>query len=275
MLQNTKELYGHKLSAIDGKIGHVKDFYFDDKIWVIRYLVADTGSWLTGRLVLLSPHAFGNWDQFDKTLYLKLPRKKIEDCPSINLHKPVSRQYENEYHRYYGWPAYWNPGAIFGGGGSLLILPESKDEMDADLNHSRFDKNLQSSQEVMGYQIQAGNEMIGHLSGFLVDDRSWAIHKLVVETGHWYSGKELLISPQVVDRISCNDSKIFVNLTITEIQNAAPEKSFRKDAANHLKDTVTAQTFTLSRMARKLTNTLLALPIPISGNLAHDETILF
>ena len=45
-LQNTKELYGNKLAALDGDIGHVKDFYFDDKNWVVRYLVADTGSWL-------------------------------------------------------------------------------------------------------------------------------------------------------------------------------------------------------------------------------------
>ena len=78
MLQNTKELYGHKLAALDGEIGHVKDFYFDDKNWVIRYLVADTGSWLTGRLVLLSPRAFGNWDQFDQILHLKLQKKQIE-----------------------------------------------------------------------------------------------------------------------------------------------------------------------------------------------------
>jgi hypothetical protein len=67
MLQNIKELYGRKLAALDGDIGHVKDFYFDDENWVIRYLVADTGSWLTGRLVLLTPHVFGKLDQSEKT----------------------------------------------------------------------------------------------------------------------------------------------------------------------------------------------------------------
>jgi len=218
MLQNTKELYGHKLAAVDGAIGHVKDFYFDDKIWVIRYLVADTGSWLTGRLVLLSPHAFGAWDKFGQILHLKLPKKQIENSPSIESHKPVSRQYEIEYYRYYGWPVYWNGGAIWGLGGLPVILPPSKDEMEAHLHHQPDDKHLQSTQAVTGYHVQTGNETIGHVSGFLVDDRSWTIHKLVVETGHWYSGQEILISTNLVERISCEESKVFVNITIAELQ---------------------------------------------------------
>jgi PRC-barrel domain len=58
MLKNIKDIYGTKLTATDGEIGHVKDFYFDDKSWAVRYLVVDTGSWLPGRLVLLAPQAF-------------------------------------------------------------------------------------------------------------------------------------------------------------------------------------------------------------------------
>jgi hypothetical protein len=58
MLRSIKQLYGDKLGASDGEIGHVKDFYFDDQSWVVRYLVADTGNWLSGRQVLISPHAF-------------------------------------------------------------------------------------------------------------------------------------------------------------------------------------------------------------------------
>jgi hypothetical protein len=60
MLQSIKQLYGNKLGASDGDIGHVKDFYFDDQNWAVRYVVADTGSWLPGRQVLISPHAFGS-----------------------------------------------------------------------------------------------------------------------------------------------------------------------------------------------------------------------
>jgi len=261
MLQNTKELYGHKLAAVDGEIGHVKDFYFDDKIWVIRYLVADTGSWLTGRLVLLSPHAFGAWDKFGQLLHLKLPMKQIENTPSIESHKPVSRQYEIEYYRYYGWPVYWNGGAIWGLGGLPVVLPPSKDELEAHLKHQPDDKHLQSTQAVTGYHVQAGDDSIGHVSGFLVDDRSWTIHKLVVETGHWYSGQEILISTNLVERISCEDSKVFVNITIAELQRTSNHELAKAGIGNQAAESSPATAIGLSAIAKGAAKTGFALPI--------------
>src|SRR5690348_15861657 len=77
MLHSIKLLYGDKLGASDGHIGHVKDLYFDDKHWVVRYVVADTGSWLPGRQVLISPHAFGSLPQAGKVLRVNLTRKQI------------------------------------------------------------------------------------------------------------------------------------------------------------------------------------------------------
>lgn len=222
MLQNTKELYGNKLAAVDGEIGHVKDFYFDDKSWVIRYLVADTGSWLTGRLVLLSPYAFGGWDQYQKILHLNLRKEQIQNSPSIETHKPVSRQYEVDYYRYYGWPAYWDGGGMWGLGGYPVVLPPSKEEVQSHLPyHHRDDKHLQSSSSINGYHIQATDGEIGTVSGFMVDDSTWMITGLTAETGHWYSGKEVTISPKSVQRISYEESKVYVNLTKSDIQLAA------------------------------------------------------
>ena len=114
MLRSTKQLHGDKLGATDGEIGHVKDFYFDDQNWAIRYLVVDTGSWLPGRQVLISPHSLGALDSAGKVLSVKLTRKQIEDSPSIDAHKPVSRQWEEEYYRYYGWPFYWQGDGLWG-----------------------------------------------------------------------------------------------------------------------------------------------------------------
>jgi hypothetical protein len=220
MLQNIKELYGNKLAATDGDIGHVKDFFFDDKTWVIRYLVADTGSWLTGRLVLLSPHAFGRLDQDGKILPVNLTKKQIENSPPIESHRPVSRQYEEEYYLYYGWPAYWQGGGMWGMGNYPVIMPPPKN-----LRHhghkQRDDIHLRSTTAVTGYYIQATDGTIGSVRGFLVDDKSWAIRELVVETGHWYAGKEILISPAKIERISYEDSKVFVNLTQADIQRTA------------------------------------------------------
>jgi len=125
MLRSIRTLYRDKLGASDGEIGHVNDCYFDDQSWVIRYLVADTGSWLPGRQVLLSPHAFGSsLYEVGKDLLVNLTRKQIENSPSIDLHKPVSRQYEEEYYRYYGWPYYWQGDGLWGMGGfPILELP--------------------------------------------------------------------------------------------------------------------------------------------------------
>ena len=104
MLHSIQQRYGEKLRATDGEIGHVRDFYFDDKTWTIRYLVADTGGWLTDRQVLISPHALGHLYPKGSVLFVNLTRKQIERSPSIDDHKPVSRQHEEEYHRYYGYP---------------------------------------------------------------------------------------------------------------------------------------------------------------------------
>lgn len=224
MLQDIKELYGDTLAATDGEIGHVRDFYFDDKKWVIRYLVADTGTWLTGRLVLISPRAFGRLDQAGRTLHINLARKQIEGCPSIESHMPVSRRYEVEYHRYYGWPEYWSGGAMSGLGGFPMVLPHSQDELEAQVQHNRRDdKHLQAVSSVAGFHIQTVDGVVGHVGGFLVDDESWEISSLVAEAGHWYSGKEIRISPDKVERVSFEESTVFVSLTKADIQRTAED----------------------------------------------------
>jgi hypothetical protein len=234
MLKNITELYGNTLVALDGDIGQVKDFYFDDKTWVVRYLVADTGTWLAGRLVLLSPQAFGHFDPYNKTLQIELSRNQIECSPPIEAHRPVSRQHEMEYYRYYGWPAYWDGGAMWGLAGYPMVRPPTKDQMEAHLyHHHRDDKHLRSTQAVMGYHIESIGGTIGHVSGLMVDDRSWAVRELVVETGHWFSGKEILISPGKVDHISYDESKVYVNLTREDILETADHEVARTGGGNH------------------------------------------
>lgn len=229
MLQNLKELYGIKLTASDGEIGQVKDFYFDDKTWVIRYVVADTGTWLTGRLVLLSPHAFGRLDRDGHTLHVKLHKQQIQDSPSIETHQPVSRQYEVQYYNYYGWPAYWNGSAVWGLGDYPVVLPPSMEQMEAHLHRHHDDRHLQSARAINGYAIQGVDGPTGHLTGLKMDDRSWAIRELIVEAGHWYSGKEILIAPSKVARLSYEESTIHVQLTKADIQGTADHELVKAD----------------------------------------------
>ena len=223
MLQGIKQLYGDKLGASDGEIGHVKDFYFDDQNWAVRYVVADTGSWLPGRQVLISPQAFPEGFR-GKILRVNLTRKQIENSPSIESHKPVSRQYEEEYYRYYGWPYYWQGDGLWGMSGfPILELPANLPSAPATFigpEPERADAHLRSSQAVGGYSLQASDGIIGHVCDFMMDAQSWAIRQLVIKTGHRFSGKEVQIPTRAVDRISYPDSAVFVNLTKEGVQQS-------------------------------------------------------
>ena len=216
MLQSLKNLCRDKLGATDGEIGHINDCYFDDQNWVIRYVVADTGTWLPGRQVLLSPHAFGSsLHEVGKDLLVNLTRKQIENSPSIDLHKPVSRQYEEEYYRYYGWPYYWQGDGLWGMGGlPILELPPNHLPGNAaaanGLPPQRADAHLRSTQSVNGYRLQASDGIAGHVCDFMMDTGSWAICQLVIKIGHRFSGKEVPMPAGKVDRVSYEESTVFV-----------------------------------------------------------------
>ena len=113
MLRNAKVLKGFRIRATDGEIGTVTQFYFDDESWAIRYLMVDTGGWLDGRTVLISPISviYTDWDE--ERLDVSLTKKQVENSPDINTHLPVSRQHEAQYFGYYGYPYYWG-GPFFG-----------------------------------------------------------------------------------------------------------------------------------------------------------------
>jgi hypothetical protein len=220
MLHTINDLYGHKLIAKDGEIGHVKDFYFDDKNWAVRYVVVNTGSWLTGRLVLLSPHAFGCLEPQDETLHVNLTRKKIENSPSIATHRPVSRQYEEDYYIYYGWPAYWEGGGMWGMSGfPVATNPGAHKERPRHGHNQRDDIHLHSTTAVKGYHLHASDGEIGKVCGFRLDDKTWAIEELQVTTGHWYAHQKIVFPTAKIERLSYEESTVATRLTRAEIQH--------------------------------------------------------
>jgi len=231
---DTRDLYGKKLTARDGEIGHIQDFYFDDSAWVIRYVVVDTGTWLTGRLVLLAPYAFEDFGQNGNTLHLKLSKKQIQDSPSIATHETVSQQFEEHYYRSYGWPVYWQGGEMWGMSGDPLALePLPREIAVRKALEPVADRHLQSTRTVVGYHIHAADGNIGHVSSFHVNSRNWAVQELVVETGHWFSGKQILVSPGDVERISHVEKKVFVKLTKADIQRTAEDNLARVGDESH------------------------------------------
>jgi sporulation protein YlmC with PRC-barrel domain len=231
MLRSIKQLYGQRLGATDGEIGHVKDCYFDDQQRAVRYVVVDTGNWLPGRRVLLSPHAFAHpLPAKGAVLSVNLTRRQIEDSPAFDTHKPVSRQSEERYYRHHGWPFYWQGGGLWGMGGLPVLgrpvrTPSSKDapaepEASADPDP---DPHLRSTLALAGYHLRASDGIVGHVCDFRFDDRTWTLQELVVKTGHRLSGSEVRIPAERVTRISWDDSTVFVDLTSAEVEHAPPE----------------------------------------------------
>jgi uncharacterized protein YrrD len=218
MLHSIQQRYGEKLRATDGEIGNVRDFYFDDKDWTVRYLVADTGGWLSGRLVLISPHALGHLYPNGKVLLVNLTREQIEKSPSIDEHKPVSRQHEEEYHRHYGYPYYAESTPLWGLAGYPVVVPPPPPT--AAKQHG-VDSHLRSTRVVKGYSVEASDGAIGEIADFLIDGRTWALRGIVVESGHWYSGKEIRIPTEKISRISYDESTVYVNPTKAAVMEAS------------------------------------------------------
>lgn len=214
MIQNINDLYGYTLSATDGEIGHIKDFYFDDHDWVIRYLVVETGGWLHDRQVLLTPHVFGHFDQATKTLPVHLTKKQIENSPPIENHLPISRQYEKAYYHHYGLPNYWNGGSLWGIGAYPVATELNQWAASKKARpESSGDQQLRSTREVTGYAIHTVDGEVGTVSGVLVDDTHWVITELIVETGHWYAGKKIRLLPEHIQQINYLGMNVQVNLT--------------------------------------------------------------
>jgi hypothetical protein len=220
MLNKAKTLTSYKLDCVDGEIGKVKDFYFDDQHWAIRYLVADTGDWLTGRLVLISPYALVTVLREERDIVTDLTKKQIENSPPADTHQPVSRQFEADYYQYYGWPAYWDGPFMWGPYPYPmrdLLEPETHVE-----DRKTGDLHLRSTHDIGGYHIQAADGEIGHVDDFVIDDETWAIRYLIVGTRNWLPGKKVLVSPQWIERVSWSESKVFVKLS-REAVKQAPE----------------------------------------------------
>jgi hypothetical protein len=228
MLHSAKEIIGLSIAAKDGELGTVDDLYFDDAHWTIRYLVVDTGGWITGRNVLIPLHALtgANWP--GEALKVDLTKQQVKDSPGIDTAKPVSRQHESDLYNHYGYPYYWS-GPYTWGQAVLPALFEKKPFEDPDRQRTRIrmekrgeDPHLRSFNEVTGYRIMALDDKAGHVEDFLLDDQDWSIQLIAVDTREWLPGKSVLISPERIRDVSWHDREVTVDISREEVE-ASPE----------------------------------------------------
>lgn len=240
MLRSKKDIENLAINATDGEIGLVKDLYFDDDAWAIRYLVVDAGSWLMSRKVLISPISFQqpNWDA--GTLPVSLTKDQVKNSPDFDSEKPVSRQNEEQYMEYYGYPLYWGGAGMWGWGlypysmvpgavgnpvdpvppveSELQVVRHPRAERTALRQHE--DPHLRSCDELTGYHILATNGEIGHVAGYLIDDETWAIRYLIVDTSNWWIGHKVLIAPEWITDMLWSDETVSVDLTREAVKDS-------------------------------------------------------
>lgn len=221
MLRSVAEIVGYRLQATDGDIGRCKDLLFDDAQWTVRYVVAETGGWLSGRKTLISPISIERPDWGSRRIVTRLDRKQIESAPELDADAPVSRQYERRYHAYFRWPRYWGGAGIWAADAYPQPLFDDEGRVAVEeADEDSGDPHLRSFEEVKGYRISARDGSIGQVDDLIMDDASWAIRYLVVDTRRWLPGKKVLVSPLWVTAVHWSEQDVHVDLDRDQIKDS-------------------------------------------------------
>jgi len=215
----------------------VEDFSFDDRTWDIRYMVVGTGSWLSGRKVLIAAAALQAPDRQAKTFPVALTRQQVRNSPDIDTAKTVTRQHELDLHNHYAWPLYWGEGFYAGSMSGGMLFPPAGEEEKKPGAEAPGDSHLQSARAVDGYRLHALDGTIGHVKDFIVDDEAWIIRYLVGDLGAWLPGRKVLISPNWIESVDWETSEVFVDLKREAIRSSPefdPSRPVRVDYESSL-----------------------------------------
>lgn len=232
-----RDLKGKAIVARDGEVGAIKDIYFDDERWGVRYFVVDTGNWLPGRKVLISPTALAGPPRADDdALHVELRRAQVESAPEPDEDPPVSRLMEQAHASHYGYRAYWTGPYLWGqlpqpyGALPAGQIPASDrtpggSEQPEQLAAQRArESHLRSAAEVAGYHINASDGEIGHVDDILIDDETWAVADLIVDTRNWLPGKKVLVPRTAIEDIDWDTRRVNVRISRAELKQA-PESA--------------------------------------------------
>jgi hypothetical protein len=216
MKERLSVLRGGPVRARDGDIGTIRDFYFDDEAWTVRFAVVDAGKWLPGRQVLIPLWALEAPEWSQARVPVRLTREQVKQSPDVDSERPVSRRIERSALGYYGYPVYWTGPALWGpvaAPGLLAELPPPAWEAGPEDDET----HLRSCNEVRGYHIHARDGAIGHVDDFVVDDATWTIERLLLDTSNWIGGRAVLIPRTAVEDVSWADARIVLAMTRDEI----------------------------------------------------------
>lgn len=220
MYRSLKEFQSYKVSATDKDLNSCIDLLIDDESWALRYLVLDTHKWLPlSRKVVVSPLTIQQVDWDEKHIQLNESESVIKDSPNLNEHEPVSREYEHNFFRYYGYGYYWMGAGLWG---TVPHPAPFVDDRQAELKEIEKGNSLRSLQEILGYSVYAHGEKVGELKDLVLNPREWNIEFIVVSRPELETDQQLL-RIDLVDGINCQAKVIQLNVDAKKVAELLDE----------------------------------------------------
>jgi uncharacterized protein YrrD len=203
MTWKVSELKGDDVLSRDGSIGTLDDVYFDDESWRVRYMVVDTGGWVGGRRMLIAPAAIESaLSDPAGRLRVGASRDELMEAPDAASHPPVAQQERTDQARRLGPPYYWSDATLWGTHGK----PSAAER----------DPHLRSSNEVLGFHVQAADGELGSVRDLLIDESTWQVDGMVIDIRKWWPGGEVRLLPDDIERIDSAGRKVHLRLTRDE-----------------------------------------------------------
>jgi len=194
VLHRAQKILGARIHAVDGDIGTLEDFYFEEDGWNVRYFLVDTGKWMSGKKVLLSPmDVKGPWTMAE--VPVSLTKEQVWNSPEFDPARHLSHDEEEKMLRHYGHASYWAEGAA--------------------TTH-----NLRSTKQSTGYHLHASDGEIGHVDDFLIGENSWKIRYLLVDTSNWIGGRSVVVAAEALEGVDTDKGMLKVGATRDAVRHS-------------------------------------------------------
>ena len=198
-----RHLHGTSVVASDGVAGKVYDLLFDDQSWEVRNLVVETGGWWRSRDVLLGPAMIDHHDGANRRLVIRGTIQQLAEQRRAATFLPVARRRLLEASQIIAWEAYWTRAVDLSG-----EIPG--------------DPHLRSTRILPGVRVAASDGKIGHLADFLVDDQTWSIRYVGIDTRNWWPGRHVLIEPMWIESIDWDTRRARISMPRERIEHSPP-----------------------------------------------------
>ncbi len=228
MKHSLTEIKGYTIETTDGTKGKVKDFLFDEEEWIVRYIDADFGSFFKDKRILLPINVLTDplWDS--KHFPLNITKEDIDKSPTPEDKPTVSRQYEKELIKHYGFRGYWGFGYVPPTHATLHYPARPMNVPTKEVSEEKLDTKLRSFNEVKGYHILATDGNLGHVEDIIVDDVDWQMIYLIADTSNWRPwSKKVILLVNWFEKISYESREVSINVHTDVIKNA-PEFNTHK-----------------------------------------------